>query len=167
MNPTPTSPPLLPHERALRVGLALALLLALVVLASLQPRGQKFLPGLPCGFHAMTGLPCPLCGGTRAAHAILRGDFPRANSLNPLAYLALAAVVALASVLLIEAARQRRITDWEALIRRQLRWAPVAILLLVAWWIPHILLALRSTNTDLVDLRNPIAAKLKSAIDRP
>ena len=166
MNPTTTSPPLLPHERALRVGLALALLLALVALAWLQPRGKSFLPGLPCGFHAVTGLPCPLCGGTRAAHAILSGDFARANSLNPLAYPGLAFVIALAAVLLIEAARQRRLTDWEALVRRHLRWAPIVILLLVAWWIPHILLALRSTNTDLIDLRNPIAAKLKSAIDQ-
>ena len=28
----------------------------------------------PCMFHAMTGLYCPGCGGTRAGYALLRGD---------------------------------------------------------------------------------------------
>jgi hypothetical protein len=35
-----------------------------------------------CPFLAMTGHPCPLCGGLRAVHALTRGDLAGAVSLN-------------------------------------------------------------------------------------
>jgi hypothetical protein len=38
----------------------------------------------PCPFAALTGLPCPGCGLTRAALAMLRGDLGAALSLHPL-----------------------------------------------------------------------------------
>jgi hypothetical protein len=38
-----------------------------------------------CPFHAWTGLLCPGCGGTRAVHAILHGEFTEAIRLNALA----------------------------------------------------------------------------------
>lgn len=40
------------------------------------------LPG--CPFHAMTGLPCPTCGGTRALMALARLQWHEALVLNPL-----------------------------------------------------------------------------------
>jgi hypothetical protein len=38
-----------------------------------------------CPFRAATGLPCPTCGLTRAAHAILHGDIGAAFAINPMA----------------------------------------------------------------------------------
>lgn len=37
----------------------------------------------PCAFRTFTGLACPGCGLTRAAHALLHGDLALAFSLNP------------------------------------------------------------------------------------
>ncbi|MGH7726578.1 MAG: DUF2752 domain-containing protein, partial [Candidatus Eiseniibacteriota bacterium] len=42
-----------------------------------------------CPFHVWTGWPCPTCGSTRAALALLSGDPWTAFSINPLATLAL------------------------------------------------------------------------------
>lgn len=47
---------------------------------------------MPCPFHELTGLLCPLCGGTRAAFRLLEGDLAGSLGLNVL-LLPLAAVV--------------------------------------------------------------------------
>ncbi|MFF0338221.1 DUF2752 domain-containing protein [Kribbella sp. NPDC004875] len=39
--------------------------------------------GIPCILHATTGLNCPLCGSTRMAAALLRGDLGAAWHFNP------------------------------------------------------------------------------------
>ena len=39
----------------------------------------------PCVFRAITGIPCPTCGTTRAATAFLNGEFLTAFAANPLA----------------------------------------------------------------------------------
>jgi hypothetical protein len=39
----------------------------------------------PCVFRAITGIPCPTCGTTRAATAFLDGNLPAAFAANPLA----------------------------------------------------------------------------------
>lgn len=38
---------------------------------------------LRCGFLALTGLPCPLCGGTHAAAALVQGEWVAAWMANP------------------------------------------------------------------------------------
>jgi hypothetical protein len=45
-----------------------------------DPTQRSILP--PCPFHAATGLWCPGCGLTRAAHHLLRGDVAAALSSN-------------------------------------------------------------------------------------
>jgi hypothetical protein len=40
--------------------------------AVLPPEGAGFLPD--CPFRSMTGLPCPMCGATRAFTHVARGD---------------------------------------------------------------------------------------------
>jgi len=42
-----------------------------------------------CGFHWLTGLPCPLCGLTRAMFALAKGHWNEAihfNALSPLGF---------------------------------------------------------------------------------
>jgi hypothetical protein len=64
-------------------GVALALL-------ALGPFGEGLAANLPgCFFRSVTGFPCPTCGGTRAALALARFDFPTAFHSNPLLTLAL------------------------------------------------------------------------------
>jgi Protein of unknown function (DUF2752) len=46
-----------------------------------------------CGFHWLTGHPCPLCGLTRAMFALAKGHWSEAlafNALSPLAFAMLA-----------------------------------------------------------------------------
>jgi hypothetical protein len=52
---------------------------------------------VPCPFHELTGLLCPLCGGTRAVLRLLDGDLLGSLSLHPLA-VPLAAVVVYVAV---------------------------------------------------------------------
>jgi len=61
--------------------LAGALLLALGIVAAALP-GIENGP-VVCPFRAVTGLPCPTCGLTRAAHSLMRGDVASALAINP------------------------------------------------------------------------------------
>lgn len=65
----------------LAVGLS-ALAVAAFQLYQRGPFGQPWLPG--CLFHNLTGLHCPGCGMTRAAHATLHGRLGEAFRYNPL-----------------------------------------------------------------------------------
>lgn len=47
----------------------------------------------PCPLHALTGLWCPLCGGTRAVEALVSGDVGAALGLNLLVVLAVPVAV--------------------------------------------------------------------------
>lgn len=57
-------------------------LVILVFLAKLLPFGMPYLP--PCGFRWLTGWPCPLCGGIRAAEKLGAGHWGDAWLMNPL-----------------------------------------------------------------------------------
>ena len=65
--------------------------LALVALAPLADRVAANLPD--CFFRSVTGVPCPTCGGTRAALALSRLDLAGAFHANPLVSLALLVLV--------------------------------------------------------------------------
>jgi len=63
----------------------LAAVLLLGVLWSFTPPADP--PLRLCGFHWLTGLPCPLCGLTRGLFALAKGRFHQAvafNALSPL-----------------------------------------------------------------------------------
>jgi hypothetical protein len=70
-----------PGRLLLVLGGAAVLAFGCFLLVRLGP-GWPFWPG--CLFHRTTGLECPGCGMTRAAHALLTGDLARAFRCNPL-----------------------------------------------------------------------------------
>jgi len=151
-------PPFLPGGRFLRflVGGALIVLLALL---PLLPLGGGWSP-TSCTFYSLTGLPCPLCGGTRAAKAFLQGDLSRAVRLNALAIPAVIVIATMAGVLLVEGLRGRRLYPWETLAQRYGKFLPWVILVLIIWWIPQIAGALRGSKSELLNPQNPVAAFL-------
>jgi len=154
-------PPLFSHQRMVRMIIAVGILIGLAALAFLPAISTGF-PALTggCFFYQMTGLPCPLCGGTRAASALMHGNLARAMHLNPLALPAVAGLFILAIVLGWEAFIGRPLTDWAAVFKKFAPLLPIAFLALFLWWFPHLWGALRGSKTELLDLRNPIARAL-------
>ncbi len=145
--------------RAVMAAVIIAMLAGLALLPLVPPLVPPFaLPGLPtCAFKSATGLPCPFCGGTRAAQALLRGELSRALYLNVAALPALVVFVAVALVLGWEALFGRSLGDWDALFGRLRSFVPVMVVLLCIYWLVHVVDALRGPKPELVDLRNPIA----------
>jgi len=149
--------------RWLRLGLAVSILLVLGF-AALPPMGSHP-PFLTCAFHAISGLPCLFCGGTRAARAILHGNPGVALYFNALAFPAIATVAAAFVVLLVEAAAGRPIALRETLLRRLNRFVPALLFLALVWWIFHVYAALRTPKPELVNLGNPIAAWARAIVE--
>ncbi len=160
-------PPLFPHQRKLRAAAAAAILLLLGALAIFPPLQKSSFDFPGCVFHKMTGLPCPLCGGTRAASALLHGDVQRAFHLNPLSLIAVAALLAAGAIFGWEAARGRPATNWSEFFRRARPWIPLLLLALFFWWFPHLWGALRGGKSELLDLNNPIARSLHDDLRAP
>mgnify|MGYP002744625403 FL=1 len=83
-----------------RIGLGILMGLSavpggLIVLRALTlPRSSPGLPDL-CPLHRITGLWCPLCGGTRATRELIHGDVWAALGYNPFALVLEALVVLL------------------------------------------------------------------------
>ena len=74
-----------PRRRRLVFLAALAALAAGAILLRLAPPGSPAAAIYPeCLFHEATGLYCAGCGGTRAAAALVRGEFWQAVAYNPL-----------------------------------------------------------------------------------
>ena len=70
------------RDRALWVLAGLLVVgIAAFLLARNGPNGVPWLPS--CKFHEYTGLNCPGCGMTRAAHATLHGRIGEALRFNP------------------------------------------------------------------------------------
>lgn len=80
-------PPARPAARWSRWLPWLGLAAAALLLFHERPAGQFFYPR--CSFHQMTGLLCPGCGGTRAAHALLHGRVTEALRSNAAAVVGL------------------------------------------------------------------------------
>lgn len=111
-----------------RLGVAPFALLA----AALVPpptRGGASLLGLPnlCGFRALTGLPCPGCGLTRALVCCCHLRFADAAAFHPFGVLLFAGLVAATALRVTGAERRLRPGAYE--------WAAGALVaLLLGWW---------------------------------
>jgi hypothetical protein len=99
----------------------------------------RFLPGLAvllptCPFRALTGLPCPTCGTTRALLALAAGHPLAAAAWSPLAFLAIlgslvAGVWGLASL----AAPRSVVRPWPPVERQVLGVRAAAVAVLLNW----------------------------------
>lgn len=101
-------------------------------------------------FHNTIGLPCLLCGGTRAMHFILHGEFQQALYYNWLAFPALLVAAILALVMCLEVARQRVLLP---IIRFNTSRVVVLVLVLASLWAQHVYDALSSPKPELLNQR--------------
>jgi len=80
---------LLPVDRQWRAGVSLLMPMAVGLAPAIAAMDVPL-----CAFKHLTGVPCPLCGGTRVCAALAQGDVATALQLHPglLPVLALAAL---------------------------------------------------------------------------
>ena len=156
-------PLLTSRERGIRMGITLAALLAFgfLVLKNIFPG----IVSLRCGFKALTGLPCLLCGGTRAACAALRGEFFQSIYLNALSLPLLCAMFLCAAISAIELTLDRPLTHWPSSSWFFKKW-PLACLLLLTFWSLHLASALRTPKPELLNLNNVMASRIRTWIAR-
>jgi predicted ABC-type sugar transport system permease subunit len=109
-----------------RVGVGAVAALAL---ANLHVPGR---PATLCPFRALTGIPCPFCGGTTAAVHIGRFDLLGALRANPV--IVFGAVVVAATPALIAFRSSRYGARWPALPSRTVKWAIALALVLSEVW---------------------------------
>lgn len=85
----------------------------------------------PCIFHSFTGMDCPGCGTTRMVAALLDGQWGRAFALNPLMFIAFAALALFYLWFLI----RTFLPGWKPLKLRFPLWAAVTLGgILVLYW---------------------------------
>ncbi|MSO36857.1 MAG: DUF2752 domain-containing protein [Acidimicrobiia bacterium] len=84
-----------------------------------------------CPFRAVTGLDCPGCGGTRAAHHLFRGNVGAAVDFNILAVLAIPFIFWAMFVWLTKALGG---PTWRSIDLPNF-WIAPAVLLLIAFWV--------------------------------
>lgn len=103
--------------------------------------------GLPtplCPLHALSGIPCPTCGATRAVAALLHGEIARAIILNPLmTALLLGAALYVCYAAVVVLGRLPRLR-WEPLTKTEANLARFAAMVLLATNWMYLLLAGRN-----------------------
>jgi hypothetical protein len=104
-----------------------ALLVGCAVVGIVDPtRGPTI-----CPFKLATGLDCPGCGGTRAAHDLVRGDLLGALDQNVLAVLAIPLILWGLFAWLTSSLGGPELRTWTP----STRWTIVAVVVLVAFWV--------------------------------
>ena len=109
---------------------ALAVIWIGLVLAAAKIQEVRGLKISLCPFKALTGIPCPACGGTRALLALIEGRPVEGLLRNPL--LVLGGALALAWLLLrvgFAKSPSFELSPWE----RRATWAALALLIALNW----------------------------------
>lgn len=96
----------------------------------------------------VVGIPCLFCGGTRATHFILHGEFQRALYFNWIAFPALAAAVSLVLVMSLEIGRCRALLPSVRL--RKSQWMTLGVVAALMWG-HHVYDALYSPKPELLN----------------
>lgn len=111
-----------------RLGILVALCLALFVYFSYSPAQSTFFPR--CPFLLLTGWKCAGCGSQRALHCLLHGEVAAAAGYN---FLLVASLPYLALLFYAERVRTRRPNLYRRLTR------PVVIatclVVVIGWWV--------------------------------
>ncbi len=134
----------IPERRsALTTLLALTLLFTASALLPLPGEDGRIahLPSL-CPFHALTGLPCPGCGLTRAFVCLGHGQFGRSLHWHPVGWLVYGVLAALWARAGLTWALRRSVLPLSARAAGRLSWIGLAGLLLVGaarigWTLAH------------------------------
>lgn len=133
-HPGPASPPPLPAattdspvpaRRRWIAPITLLLLAAGLVYVYFVDTASRWT--IPCVFYELTGLHCPGCGSTRAAHALVHGRPLQAIGHNPLAAIVLPIVAIRAVLTMIRPRPTRRMLP--------AGWVYAIFALVMAYWI--------------------------------
>jgi len=95
--------------RVQRLALSFSIWLAVLVMSLFDHPPMLWC----CGFHKITGLPCPSCGMTRALFAAANGRFKEAFAFHPLGLLLFVSGIALSFVFVLEATMNRRFLTYD------------------------------------------------------
>ncbi len=92
------------------------------------------LPGWPCPFKAIFGIPCPGCGLSTSIAALLHGDWQNAFSLHAFAPVFLLAVVLLLTVSLLPSPVRTRMIHWIRFVELHTGISVMLLTLLFFYW---------------------------------
>jgi hypothetical protein len=76
-------------------------------------------PPLACPLRTLTGIPCPLCGATRAVVALAHGDVFQSLRFNPVGIVVVLVAIALIAGLRVE---RLRVAPWIVISLAALLW---------------------------------------------
>lgn len=163
--PVSNNPPPIPLSAGDRRARALVAAAAFVTGAFLLFWPFQFSVTGTCAFQKLTGLPCGMCGGTRAVRMVLAGDWESVVQLNALAPWVAAVAVLGWLALLVEAASGRQLL--------RLPRGPMRVVLLLAltvgygsWSLWHVQHAVRTHNRSLVNFSHPVVKVLAGSSGR-
>jgi hypothetical protein len=100
-------------------------------------------------FNRFTGLPCPFCGGTRATHFLLHGDWGQSLYYNWLAIPSLAAGLGLVLIMTLELLKGRQYLFIPHFSRQRLFWGLAFIAII---WAFHVYDALTTPKPELLNI---------------
>lgn len=109
--------------------LALCVGASVVVYYNIDPAQSVFAP--KCAFRLLTGYDCPACGGQRALHALLHGQWRNALLLNPFLLLSVPYAAAVCYASFGKSARAQSLKRY--VCHRVAVWSYVAVFFV--WWV--------------------------------